>query len=106
TFRMRAHFEGDDYALYRRLASSQRARYCAYLNLGRYRILSISPELFFRRRESSILARPMKGTMKRGRWLEEDNALGAQLFTSEKNRAENVMIIDLVRNDLGRVAET
>ena len=106
TFRMRARFAGDDYGFYRRLESAQRARYCAYLNLGRYRILSISPELFFHLRGSGISARPMKGTMKRGRWIEEDDSLGAQLFDSEKNRAENVMIVDLVRNDLGRIAET
>ena len=106
TLRLRARFEGDDYAWYRRLAAAQRARYCAYLNLGRYRILSTSPELFFHRRGPSIVARPMKGTMKRGRWLEEDDDLGLQLISSEKNRAENVMIVDLVRNDLGRIAET
>lgn len=105
TFRLRARFEGDDYAFYHRLVSAQRAGYCAYLHLGRYRILSISPELFFRRQGSSIIARPMKGTMKRGRWLEEDSAFAERLFNSEKNRAENVMIVDLVRNDLGRIAE-
>jgi para-aminobenzoate synthetase/4-amino-4-deoxychorismate lyase len=106
TFRLRARFEGDDYAFYHRLVDAQRASYCAYLNLGRHRILSISPELFFQRRGSSIIARPMKGTMKRGRWSEEDTEFAAQLFCSEKNRAENVMIVDLVRNDLGRIADT
>jgi len=106
TLRLRARFEGNDYMFYRHLVAAQRARYCAYLNLGRYRILSISPELFFHRQGSRIIARPMKGTMKRGRWLEEDEMFGAQLRGSEKNRAENVMIVDLVRNDLGRIAET
>jgi len=104
-FRLRAEFAGDDYAFYRRLVQAQRAPYCAYLNLGRYRILSASPELFFRRHGSLITARPMKGTTRRGRWADEDNALAAELYQSEKNRAENVMIVDLVRNDLGHVAE-
>ncbi|WP_181522839.1 chorismate-binding protein, partial [Pseudomonas aeruginosa] len=76
TFRMRALFEGDEYAFYSRLRSAQRAKYCAFLNLGRYRILSISPELFFSCRGYRILARPMKGTMKRGRWIEQDDSLG------------------------------
>lgn len=104
TLRLRAAFSGDDWAFYRRLRAAQRADYCAYLNLGRFRVLSASPELFFHWRESQIVARPMKGTAKRGRWPEEDQAWAAWLAASEKNRAENLMILDLLRNDLGRVA--
>ncbi|HKP72868.1 MAG TPA: chorismate-binding protein, partial [Pyrinomonadaceae bacterium] len=105
TLRMRARFEGDALAFYQHLQAAQRAPYGAYLNAGRYQILSASPELFFRREGTRIVTRPMKGTVGRGRWCEEDDALGAWLANSEKNRAENVMIVDLLRNDLGRIAD-
>jgi para-aminobenzoate synthetase/4-amino-4-deoxychorismate lyase len=107
TLRLRAGFKGDDFAFYERLRAAQRTRFGAYVNDGgRFRILSASPELFFRRRGTSIHTRPMKGTARRGRWREEDARLASWLAASEKNRAENVMIVDLLRNDLGRVAET
>jgi para-aminobenzoate synthetase/4-amino-4-deoxychorismate lyase len=106
TFRLRARFRGDAYAFYERLRAAQPTRFGAYLDTGRIQILSASPELFFRRRGSRILTRPMKGTAARGRWVEEDDAACSALASSEKNRAENVMIVDLLRNDLGRVAET
>lgn len=104
TLRLRAAFSGDDFAFYRRLRAAQRADYCAYLNLGRFRVLSASPELFFHWREAEIIARPMKGTARRGRWPGEDQEQADWLAASEKNRAENLMIVDLLRNDLGRVA--
>ncbi|MGH9881589.1 MAG: chorismate-binding protein, partial [Pyrinomonadaceae bacterium] len=78
--------------------------YCAYLDLGRYKVLSLSPELFFERKGSSIKTRPMKGTIRRGRWTAEDNELAKRLAESAKDRAENVMIVDLLRNDLGKVS--
>lgn len=106
TMRLHAKFEGDDFAFYRQLSRMQTSNYSAYLNLGRYRILSASPELFFRWDGTKITTRPMKGTMRRGRWLEEDEGYITSLANSEKNRAENVMIVDLLRNDLGRIAET
>ena len=105
TFRMRADFAGDDRAFYRDLCQSQRASYCAYLDLGPYRILSASPELFFSLQDGVLTTRPMKGTRPRGRWPDEDDELAAALQRSEKDRAENVMIVDLLRNDLGRVSE-
>ena len=107
TFRMHARFDGDAYAFYNQLATNQGgSSYCAYLNTGRFQILTASPELFFRTRGRQIITRPMKGTVQRGRWLEEDEALSEWLASSEKNRAENIMITDLLRNDLGRIAET
>ncbi|MBC7933063.1 MAG: aminodeoxychorismate synthase component I, partial [Rubrivivax sp.] len=106
TFRLRARFSGDAYAFYRRLAKRQGAAFCAYVDTGRFKILSASPELFFRTHGGQIMTRPMKGTVRRGLWLEEDEALAAWLAGSEKNRAENIMIADLLRNDLGRIAET
>ncbi len=105
TIRLRASFAGDDRALYERLRAAQRARYCAYLNLGRFRILSASPELFFTWRAGAIVTRPMKGTARRGRTLAEDERAAQWLRESLKNRAENLMIVDLLRNDLGRIAE-
>ncbi|HEX8559623.1 MAG TPA: aminodeoxychorismate synthase component I [Pyrinomonadaceae bacterium] len=104
TFRLRALFRGDDLALYERLLAAQRTRHGAYLDAGRFRVLSASPELFFRRRGRALVTRPMKGTAPRGRWAGEDEERAARLAASEKERAENLMIVDLLRNDVGRVA--
>ncbi|MDB4949162.1 MAG: para-aminobenzoate synthase, subunit [Gemmatimonadetes bacterium] len=104
TFRLRAPFSGSDAALYARMVLAQRAAYCAHLRFGATSILSVSPELFFRRRADDLTLRPMKGTRRRGRWPGEDDALAAELPASAKDRAENVMIVDLLRNDAGRVA--
>jgi len=92
-------------ALYLHLAGAERAPYAAYLDLGDWRLLSLSPELFFRRDGPRLVTRPMKGTAPRGRWPAEDAALRDALASSEKNRAENVMIVDLCRNDLSRVCD-
>jgi para-aminobenzoate synthetase/4-amino-4-deoxychorismate lyase len=97
-------FEGDSLAWYRDLCASQDAGYSAYLDLGRYQVLCLSPELFFKRQGNRITTRPMKGTSKRGRWLAEDQELASRLYQSEKDRAENVMIVDLLRNDLGKIS--
>jgi len=105
TMRLQAEFAGDDLAFYHKLCAAQQGAYSAYLHLGRYRILSASPELFFATSGNRILTKPMKGTARRGRWLEEDAAQAEWLYTSVKNRAENVMIVDLLRNDLGCIAE-
>jgi para-aminobenzoate synthetase/4-amino-4-deoxychorismate lyase len=104
TLALRAAVDGDPRGLYRDLAFAQRGAYAAYLDAGRYRVLSASPELFFRIDGERILSRPMKGTAPRGRWLAEDDAIRARLEGSVKDRAENAMIVDLLRNDLGRVA--
>ena len=101
---LHANFEGDTLAWYRDLCIAQGADYSAYLDLGRYKILSISPELFFERKGDIVRTRPMKGTVRRGRWEEEDSDLARWLAGSTKDRAENVMIVDLLRNDLGKVA--
>jgi len=105
TTRMRAQFEGDSYDFYKHLSRNQSSSYCAYLDIGDYAILSASPELFFRKQGNHITTKPMKGTSKRGRWVEEDQQFANNLYHSEKNRAENLMIVDLLRNDLGRVAK-
>ncbi len=104
TFRLHASVAGDDRGLYRDLALAQRGGYAAYLDAGRYHVLSASPELFFRVDGDRITTRPMKGTAPRGRWLEEDLAIAERLVASPKDRAENAMIVDLLRNDLGRIS--
>jgi para-aminobenzoate synthetase/4-amino-4-deoxychorismate lyase len=105
SFRLRAAFSGDPFELYRDLMLAQRGAYGACLDAGRYRVVSASPERFFRINGRRIEARPMKGTNRRGRWLEEDERFGAELLGSEKDRAENLMIVDLLRNDIGRIAD-
>ncbi|MEN8374902.1 MAG: aminodeoxychorismate synthase component I [Gemmatimonadota bacterium] len=105
TLRLRRAFAEDPLAFYETLASVAAAPCSAYVRLPAHHVLSVSPELFFRRTGDRITTRPMKGTAPRGRWTDEDDALGAALGASEKDRAENLMIVDLLRNDLGRVAE-
>jgi aminodeoxychorismate synthase component I len=104
TVRMRGSFAGDPAGLYRHLATSQGGAYNAHLDIGQFAIASASPELFFELRNDEVLLRPMKGTAPRGRDQEEDLALERALRGSPKERAENVMIVDLMRNDVARVA--
>jgi para-aminobenzoate synthetase / 4-amino-4-deoxychorismate lyase len=92
--------------LYESLRRAQGAGWHALLDLGREVVVSVSPELFFRTADGRIETRPMKGTRARGRWPEEDAARAVALASSEKDRAENLMIVDLLRNDLGRICET
>ena len=105
SFPLQAEFHGDTATLYAQLTRSQSAKYCAWIHSEKWDILSASPELFFRLDGRTITAEPMKGTRPRGRTLYEDQAIAAELAASEKDRAENVMIVDLLRNDLGRIAE-
>ncbi|WP_033542558.1 aminodeoxychorismate synthase component I [Planococcus sp. CAU13] len=105
TERLYADFSGDDRAFYRQLARNQQAGYGAYLNIGEQSILSASPELFFRAEGGRLKTKPMKGTAPRGRTLEEDKVRVAELLASEKERAENLMIVDLLRNDMSRLAK-
>jgi para-aminobenzoate synthetase/4-amino-4-deoxychorismate lyase len=105
TFPLRGHVVGDSFSCFRAIAESQGAAYSAYLDIGSHRILSFSPELFVECRGNRLITRPMKGTLARGRWLEEDSKRAEQLRESSKDRAENVMIVDLLRSDLGKIAE-
>jgi len=104
SFPLTASFNGDAFAWYQDLCVAQGAQYSVYLDLGRYKVLCLSPELFFERCGDHVLTRPMKGTVRRGRWLGEDRELARWLANSAKDRAENVMIVDLLRNDLGKVS--
>lgn len=104
TFPLSAPFRGDPFALFARLARAQRSTCAAFIDFGRFAICSASPELFFSRHAETVTMRPMKGTASRGRTLAEDSRRAAALRRSVKERAENLMIVDMVRNDLGQVA--
>jgi para-aminobenzoate synthetase/4-amino-4-deoxychorismate lyase len=104
SFRLRSPFRGDPAWALNFLRRSPPAPYSAYLDMGRYIIASSSPELFFTLDGSTFTSKPMKGTAPRGKTLAEDRQLAQWLHHSAKNRAENVMVVDMVRNDVGRVA--
>jgi len=104
TLRLDAAFAGEPDALYRDLVLAQRGSYSAHLDLENLHVLSASPEQFLQVNGRRVTTRPMKGTARRGRWPAEDAAIAAELQASEKERAENLMIVDLIRNDLGKVA--
>ncbi len=99
-----ATFDRDPWQAFLALAAAQRAPFGAYVAAGRWRLCSASPELFFRLAGDRLESRPMKGTAPRGRSAAQDRAQAAALLACEKNRAENLMIVDMVRNDLGRIA--
>lgn len=104
TFRLTTGTDADPWALFLRLMAEQAAPYGAFIDAGDWAVCSASPELFFRLAGRRIHSRPMKGTAPRGLWHADDLARAAALRASEKERAENVMITDMVRNDLGRIA--
>lgn len=106
TYRLRSSFSGDPFRLFVDLARAQKAPYAAFVDTGRFVLCSASPELFFSLENERIESRPMKGTATRGLTLSEDNEQAEWLKNSKKNQAENVMIVDMVRNDIGRIAKT
>lgn len=103
TCRLRFENRGTARGLFARLRYAHPVCHAAWIHAGDHQVLSFSPELFLRRWGDKILTRPMKGTIHRGRSSAEDAAVAAALAGDEKNRAENVMIVDLMRNDLGRL---
>ncbi|MDP3336386.1 MAG: aminodeoxychorismate synthase component I, partial [Rhodoferax sp.] len=98
-------FSGAAHTLFKRLHRAQPQGYAAYIDSGFEQVLSVSPELFFDWQDGQLLTRPMKGTAPRGDSVEHDKTLAAALVASPKERAENVMIVDLLRNDVSRVAQ-
>ncbi|QXQ04925.1 aminodeoxychorismate synthase component I [Sphingosinicellaceae bacterium] len=105
TFAADVATRGHPLALYRRLRRAQAAPHCALIHTGRDWLLSLSPELLFDLSGRALTTRPMKGTAARGATAAADDAAAAELAADPKNRAENLMIVDLLRNDLSRVAE-
>jgi para-aminobenzoate synthetase / 4-amino-4-deoxychorismate lyase len=104
TFKVGFDYCGEPRDLYARLRKAQPTAYSALINTGREYFLSHSPELFFKREGCEILTRPMKGTVSRGLSSKADQRARSELKENKKNRAENIMIVDLLRNDLGRVS--
>ncbi len=104
SFRLRARFEADPWAFFARMAAAQEHGYPVYIDMGDQVVCSASPELFFTLDGARLVSKPMKGTAARGLRLAEDRRQAQWLAESEKNRAENLMIVDMVRNDLGRIA--
>lgn len=105
TFRLRSDFQHDPWVFFNTLANSHDPPFAAFVNTVNYSICSFSPELFFKLDQDILISRPMKGTMPRKCQPWDDEAQALILKTCVKNRAENVMITDMVRNDLGRVAD-
>ncbi len=105
TIKYKFGFHGSAQGLYEELKRKQRANYNVLAQCGKHTIISASPELFFAIDKGRIKVRPMKGTVARGRYPGEDACNRQFLVNDEKNRAENLMIVDLLRNDLGRISK-
>jgi len=105
TFPLYGRYSGDATALYRALRTRQPVAFGGVVALGQETVVSLSPEVFFEAHGRDIRARPMKGTARRGFMPPEDMARAQHLVEDEKSRAENLMIVDLLRNDLSRLAE-
>jgi para-aminobenzoate synthetase/4-amino-4-deoxychorismate lyase len=105
TLRLRATLGEEPETLFLRMVEASRSGYGAWLDCGDFVVCSASPELFFRLDGEHISSRPMKGTADRGLSSEDDIARANDLAASDKDRAENVMIVDMVRNDLSRIAQ-
>lgn len=105
TVQLSQELEADPLAIYNRLVVEQKAHYNAFIQHDDVSILSISPELFFEQDDRLLTTRPMKGTTRRGLTNQEDLQESAWLKADPKNRAENMMIVDLLRNDMNRISE-
>lgn len=106
TFKADFGFYGDALAFYRDLRARQPVSYGAYMEFPDFKVLSLSPELFLRHKNGEVETKPMKGTAARGATTHEDAQIATALALDEKSRAENLMIVDLMRHDLGRMAES
>ncbi|WP_300667134.1 aminodeoxychorismate synthase component I [Desulfoluna sp.] len=103
--RFEGHFTGDPYALFLALFADNPAPFFAYVQAGSHQIVSTSPERFIKRDQGAVEARPIKGTRPRGKTPEDDDALRQELSSSPKDDAELSMIVDLMRNDMGKVCQ-
>jgi para-aminobenzoate synthetase/4-amino-4-deoxychorismate lyase len=105
TIKCRFKFQGSSFSLYKNLRNAQPVAYSSFIRDRQFSLLSFSPELFFRKKGELIKVTPMKGTISRGKTEKEDRFKMWALKASQKDRSENVMIVDLLRNDLGRISE-
>jgi para-aminobenzoate synthetase/4-amino-4-deoxychorismate lyase len=106
TFRLRSKFAGDPFSYFNKLVRAQPEAMGIFIDNGDIAICSASPEVFFRLDDDVLISMPMKGTAARGLSMAEDRYQKSWLERSPKNRAENTMIVDLIRNDMGRIAKT
>lgn len=106
TFKYKFNFSGPALSLFSDLCRKQSVSYAALIGFDNKKILSLSPEMFFRRKNNRINVKPMKGTISRGRYNSEDASRQRNLVNSAKDQAENIMIVDMLRNDLGRISRT
>ena len=104
TYRLRTPFSKDPYPFFYQLHLNQNPDYAAFIQTDRFSVCSASPELFFSLDGQILTSRPMKGTSPRGLTLQQDEAVSKALRNSRKAQAENVMIVDMIRNDMGRIA--
>jgi para-aminobenzoate synthetase/4-amino-4-deoxychorismate lyase len=105
SFRLNAPFPHDSWDYFVHLMHAQAGLYGAFINLDDWTICCASPELFFQQNGKTLISRPMKGTAPRGLTYRGDRHLATNLYHSSKNQAENLMIVDMIRNDMGRIAE-
>ncbi|MFH1191698.1 MAG: chorismate-binding protein [Candidatus Omnitrophota bacterium] len=98
-------YKGEPFSLYQQLLREQPVPYPAYIQTDKFRILSLSPEMFIKKNSTHLVTKPMKGTWPRGEGLFSDLFAPLCLKYDQKNRAENVMIADLLRNDLGKLGD-
>ncbi len=105
TMKYKFDFRGSAYRLYYDLRNNQSVSYSAFIKTKDFKVLSFSPELFFKKKGRQMETRPMKGTITRGSDLRKDKGNSSILKYDKKNRSENIMIVDLLRNDLGRISE-
>lgn len=105
TVQLQQNLTADPFAIYNRLVVEQNAHYNAFIQHDDVSIISISPELFFKKDGDKLTTRPMKGTTNRGLTSETDLAQARWLAQDQKNRSENMMIVDLLRNDMNRISK-
>ena len=103
TYRLNGQFYGCSYSFFRSLISKQNTKYAAYIDMNNWSICSASPELFFSLEGQRLISKPMKGTIKRGFNSHDDLQQSLNLKNSEKDKAENIMIVDMIRNDLAKI---
>ena len=106
TMKYKFNLKGSPYQLYSALRRNQLVSYSSFIKAENFKVLSFSPELFFKKSGPAVYVRPMKGTIERGKSLKEDKENRKNLRFDSKNNAENIMIVDLLRNDLGAVSRT
>lgn len=105
TYKYKFDFSGNPYSFYGNLKTKQAVPYSAFIDAGEFNVISLSPEMFFEKTGTDIIVEPMKGTINRGINSEEDEYMLRLLKNDGKNKSENIMIVDLLRNDIGRIAK-